>query len=609
MTVDPSKFERHANGFFKKGSGGRVAGSRNKLQHMFVEDLAKDWEVHGAGVIRIVRIEEPASYMRIVASVLPKEFIVSESELDKMSDDELVEALQIVKQAKAATDGTAAMTDDVTIKPEALEALERRLLDVHERRQIRKSMAAWAQLQGLRAGGASPADHERAGDGSSRATSTTCCCCMRRRAAQNRPTSARFSRPGTFANFPQNNILFATHSDDFAHRWGRRVRNDVTNESDVLGISMSPSSGAADQFALNEGGEYYAVGAGKGISGFRADLGLCDDLFGNREDAWSDTVRQKRWDWYVDDFGPRLKPRAKRIMMNTSWHELDVAGRVIAQIEAGHVRGKVIDIPAIAGEDDPVGRKPGEYLWDEPQGYDYGRFLRERQREASPMMWAALFQQKPAPEDGDYFKAEWIRPYDVAPDPETMRIYGASDFAVTADAGDWTVHSVIGVDPEGKPHLLDLWRKQASSNVWVEAFCDLVKKWKPMGWAFEKGQIASGVGPFLERRQRERQAYVAKSSFPTRGDKAVRAQSFRGYIASHGLHVALRAPWYATLRTEMLSFPAGRHDDIVDALGLVGQLLDRMLSGEKPQVPEPPGNMSGYAPFVAPSQLDDWKAW
>jgi len=500
------------------------------------------------------------------------------------------------------------MTDDVTIKPEALEALERRLLDVHERRQIRKGMAAWARYKGFE-----PAAHhllimnelERfiASDEHDVLLLHAPPGC-----AKSTYISALFPS-WYFANFPQNNILFATHSDDFAHRWGRRVRNDVTNESDVLGISLSPSSGAADQFALNEGGEYYAVGVGKGISGFGADLGLCDDLFGNREDAWSDTVRQKRWDWYVDDFGPRLKPRAKRIMMNTRWHELDVAGRVIAQIEAGHVRGKVIDIPAIAGEDDPVGRKPGEYLWDEPQGYDYGRFLRERQREASPMMWAALFQQKPAPEDGDYFKAEWIRPYDVAPDPETMRIYGASDFAVTADAGDWTVHSVIGVDPEGKPHLLDLWRKQASSNVWVEAFCDLVKKWKPMGWAFEKGQIASGVGPFLERRQRERQAYVAKSSFPTRGDKAVRAQSFRGYIASHGLHVALRAPWYATLRTEMLSFPAGRHDDIVDALGLVGQLLDRMLSGEKPQVPEPPGNISGYAPFVASSRFDDWKAW
>jgi len=272
------------------------------------------------------------------------------------------------------------MSGDVAIKPEALDALERRLLDVHERRQVRRSLAAWARHKGFE-----PAAHHLL--------------IMRELeqfiASDEHDVLLLHAPPGCakstyisalfpswyFANFPANNILFATHSDDFAHRWGRRVRNDVTNEGDVLGISMSPSSGAADQFALNEGGEYYAVGAGKGISGFRADLGLCDDLFGNREDAWSDTVRQKRWDWYVDDFGPRLKPRAKRILMNTRWHELDVAGRVIAQIEAGHVRGKVIDIPAIAGEDDPVGRKPGEYLWDEPQDYDYGRFLRERQRE------------------------------------------------------------------------------------------------------------------------------------------------------------------------------------------------------------------------------------
>jgi hypothetical protein len=62
--------------------------------------------------------------------------------------------------------------------------------------------------------------------------------------------------------------------------------------------------------------------------GFRANLGVADDLFGSREDAYSETVRQKRWDWYVDDFFARLKPGAKRILMNTRWHEEDVAGRV-----------------------------------------------------------------------------------------------------------------------------------------------------------------------------------------------------------------------------------------------------------------------------------------
>ena len=135
--------------------------------------------------------------------------------------------------------------------------------------------------------------------------------------------------------------------------------------------------------------------------------------------------------------------------MNTRWHEEDVAGRVLEQIDKGIVRGRVISLPAIAHENDLLGRKPGEYLWDDAAGYNYGAYLRQRQKETSPMMWAALYQQRPAPEEGDYFKAEWLRPYENAPARETMRIYGASDYAVTADGGDYTVHVVVGLDPEG----------------------------------------------------------------------------------------------------------------------------------------------------------------
>jgi hypothetical protein len=198
------------------------------------------------------------------------------------------------------------------------------------------------------------------------------------------------------ANNAQNNVLFATHSIEFAQRWGRKVRGDITSDGHVLGIEMSSNNAASDRWALTEGGEYYAVGAGVGISGFRADLGVCDDLFGNREDAWSETVRQKRWDWYVDDFCARSKPRAKRILMNTRWHEEDIAGREIERIKKGIVRGRVIDISAKAEWDDPLGRKPGEYLWDDPEGYNYGAFLRSREKESTAMMWSALYQQRPA---------------------------------------------------------------------------------------------------------------------------------------------------------------------------------------------------------------------
>jgi predicted phage terminase large subunit-like protein len=167
-----------------------------------------------------------------------------------------------------------------------------------------------------------------------------------------------------------------------------------------------------------------------------------------------------------------------------------------------------------------------------------------------------------------------------------MRVYGGSDYAVTADGGDYTVHVVIGIDPEGRMYLLDMWRQQTSSDKWIEAFCDLVLQWKPIGWAEEQGQIRAGVGPFLDKRSRERRAYVAREQFPTRGDKAVRAQSIRGRMALDGLYVPIHASWYPDLRAELLGFPAGKHDDQVDALGLVGQLLDRMQPGVRPVVIE-----------------------
>jgi predicted phage terminase large subunit-like protein len=173
------------------------------------------------------------------------------------------------------------------------------------------------------------------------------------------------------------------------------------------------------------------------------------------------------------------------------------------------------------------------------------------------------------------------------PERDTLRIYGGSDYAVTADGGDYTAHVVVGVDADENLYLLDIWRQQAASDVWVEAYCDLVKKWKPMAWAEELGQIRAGVGPFLIKSLRERSAYCAREQFPTRGDKAVRAQSIRGRMASIGLRIDRNAPFRTDLINELLRFPVGVHDDQVDALGLVGQLMDKMQGMTPVAKPKP----------------------
>jgi predicted phage terminase large subunit-like protein len=255
---------------------------------------------------------------------------------------------------------------------------------------------------------------------------------------------------------------------------------------------------------------------------------------------------------------------------NTRWHEDDLSGWLLQDHQ--HEGWVCLDLPAISDA--------GEALW--PEQYDI-ESLEKIKLAIGPRDWSALYQQRPSPETGDYFKREWVHTVDSLPARDQMLIYGASDYAVTANGGDFTVHVVIGLDPDGRMYLLDLWRGQASSDVWVDAFCDLVLKWKPVGWAEETGQIKSGVGPFLVKRMMERAAYVARESFPTRGDKAIRAQSIRGRMAMNGLYVKKDAPFLVDLISEMMSFPVGVHDDQVDALGLVGQLLDRMSAGNRPK--------------------------
>lgn len=390
--------------------------------------------------------------------------------------------------------------------------------------------------------------------------------------------------PWYMARNPTHLVLSGSHTQDFARRKiGRVVRNLVERHGSVLGIAMSPDSSAMDDWALISGGGYRAAGVGNAIAGERADLGIVEDPFARWEDAQSAAAQEGVWEWYTGDFIPRLKPQAKRVVIMTRFNEFDLLGRIRERDERLGIKWKRVILPMLAGPNDLLGRPVGGRLW--PEWFTDSQVIEAR---SDPQKWAALYQQEPSPESGDYFKADWLRAYDKVPARETMRVYGASDYAVTAGGGDYTVHVVVGLDPDGRMYLLDLWRGQAQGDVWIEAFCDLVHLWKPLGWAEETGQIKSAIGPFLERRMRERKAYVAREQFPTRGDKSIRAQSIRGRMALEGLYVPTLAPWYPDLRSEVLSFPAGKHDDQVDALGLVGQLLDRMIKGTAAEDPDAP---------------------
>jgi predicted phage terminase large subunit-like protein len=376
---------------------------------------------------------------------------------------------------------------------------------------------------------------------------------------------------------PDRSIIAASYNSDLATDFGRQVRNIIASEEfgRLFDVGLSDDSRAANRWNTAAGGGYVAAGVGTAITGRGADILLIDDPLKDREEADSELQRNKVWDWYTSTAYTRLAPGGRIIVIQTRWHEDDLSGRLLADEARGGDKWDVLELPAI--------NDAGEALW--PDFYPLP--VLERYRSVLPARdWSALYQQRPTPDEGDYFKREWFRYYDTV--PQHLRTYGASDYAVTAKGGDYTVHIVAGVDPDDNLYVLDVWRSQAESHVWVETYLDLIARWKPLKWAQEQGQIIKSLGPFIDRRMRERRIYCAQEPMTSVADKPTRSRSFQARAAMGKVYLPHNAPWVADLVGEMLTFPAGKHDDQVDALGLIGRMMDTMVSGRKHVATEQP---------------------
>jgi predicted phage terminase large subunit-like protein len=420
--------------------------------------------------------------------------------------------------------------------------------------------------------------------------------------------------------FRGSNIILASYGSDLPRKFGRRARSIVQQPiyNRIFNTQLSAESQAADEWALNNGSEWLARGILTGITGNRADGIVWDDLIRGREQADSDVIRQKTWEAYVDDLGSRKKPLAWEIGITTRWHEDDPAGRILPEHYSGesgwiHCRDGndwyVVCLPAICERDDDIlGRKPGEILW--PEWFNEDMFSTPKR---NPRTWNSLYQQRPAPDSGTYFQSSWLKTYEqnakngfpYGMEHGDLNIYGASDYAVTEGRENYTVHIVVGLDHNEDIYVLDLWRQQTTSDHWVDAFCDLVKRWHPIGWAEESGQINASVGPFLVKRMRERQAFVSRLQFPSLKSKTMRAQSIIGRMAQKGLYCPFGADWFPEFRRELMVFDAGKNDDQVDALGLIGQILDKMFGADKSSSQKEPPKVLSTNPNDCTVTLED----
>lgn len=189
--------------------------------------------------------------------------------------------------------------------------------------------------------------------------------------------------------WPYKRIILASYAAELAAWWGRKVRNELT-ENPFCATQLSEDSKAAYRWNTPEGGGMLTVGQGGGVTGFGGDLILIDDPVKSWDDAHSSLMRERCNDWFTGTLYDRAEPGATIILVMHRWHRRDLTGYLMDDHPAHWTR---LCFPAIAETDDPVKRQVGEALC--PARYDRA-MLDTIRRDVGEEVWQAKFQQAPA---------------------------------------------------------------------------------------------------------------------------------------------------------------------------------------------------------------------
>lgn len=412
---------------------------------------------------------------------------------------------------------------------------------------------------------------------------------------------------------PDWEVIATSHSINLSLKFSRNIRDRLRDPKFAAvfpACKIRDDNGGAEEWRTTSGGGYRAAGVGTGILGMGAHLLIIDDPFPDAETAYSPNAREKVRDWFNTTAMSRLAPGGGALIIAQRWHDDDLTGYALRLRQELLDEGaeedeidnwEIVNYPAIAEGDEylmPDGaigidpgdttgarllRRKGEAL--HPERYDLKKLNRIKHR-MPPAQWAALYQQNPVPDEGAFFSKDMFRyegPLDGTPDEFVFLT--AWDVAIGEKRrNDYSVGVVVAADARNNMHVVDMVRGRFSTQELVLNACDLIEKWDCAQFGMEHGQIKMTLWPLIleEIRRRKLTCSIVDDLKPVT-EKEVRAQPLQGLMQTGRVYFPHRtnAPWVETMVNEMLRFPAGVHDDIVDSLAWATRLFRKAPRPQK----------------------------
>jgi predicted phage terminase large subunit-like protein len=375
--------------------------------------------------------------------------------------------------------------------------------------------------------------------------------------------------------WPQRRVMLAAYEATFARSWGRKSRQVFAESAcPAFGRSLADDNQASDDWSTTAGGGMTTAGVGGPMTGRGADLLIIDDPIKNADEALSETIRDKQWDWWQSTASTRLEPGGVVIGIMTRWHEDDIFGRLLKS--GGDIRR--LTLPAIAEHGDPLGRVPGAALW--PERYDEQALAKIRATRTD-YWWRAMFQQRP----GKWGDSKWGQ-------------YLGEFAACWPDAFEASVVAVdpsLGNDDRKGDYSAIVFVGRSGGRLWVDA--DLRRR--------SETEIAADAVEMFARHQAQmmvlegngfqrvlrgvfhQQALARGITLPLQtvvntGNKIARISAL-GPLLADGVFRFRDSPGGRLLVDQLGEFPRGDHDDGPDAMEMALRALNQMATIGEPE--------------------------